>query len=217
MTHDNGAAAGGTDTTKVEPKGDKQTPAGLTQEQLAQAFEHPRFKELAQSKQELDELKANLAKDEEAKLAKNQEYQKLLEKRDSELEEAKKTASELRIQTAIERQAVKAGITDTEAAVKLIDRDKIQVDEKGNITGAEEAITALVEARPYLVTGTNKVNIGTGTNPDKPAGQSHPISWVRKQWANPTWVRAKHEEYGGITGEAYLNKIEKEGRIDYNA
>jgi len=205
------------ETPKETPKEAPKAPEGLTAEQLKVAFEHPRFKELAQSKQELDELKASLAKDEEAKLTKNQEYQKLLEKRDAELAEAKTKASELQLQVAIERAAVAAGVTDTEAAIKLIDRSKVQQGKDGTITGVEDAVKALIATRPYLVTGTAKVNIGSGTNPDQPAGQSHPISWVRKQWATPAWVRAKHEEYGNLTGEEYLNKIEKEGSIDYQS
>lgn len=218
MTEDNkGQAASGNDNATGAAKGDTNPAAELTPEQLKIAFEHPRFKELAKSKQELDDLKTNLAKDEDAKLAKNQEYQKLLEKRDTELAEAKTRASELQLQVAIEREAVKAGVTDTEAAIKLIDRSKVQVDKDGNITGAADAVKALVEARPYLITGKVSVNIGNGTNPEQQTGASHPISWVRKQWANPTWCRAKHEEYGNITGEQYLNKIEKEGRIDYQA
>lgn len=218
MTENNAPADKG--ANNEAPKGDNKgdnNPGGLSPEQLKVAFEHPRFKELAQSKKELDDLKAKLAKDEDEKLAKNQEYQKLLEKRDAELTEARTKASELQLQVAIEREAVKAGVTDTEAAIKLIDRSKVQVDKEGNITGIADAVKALVEARPYLVTGKPAVNIGNGTNPEQPTGTSHPISWVRQQWANPTWVRAKHEEYGNITGEEYLNKIEKEGRIDYQA
>lgn len=55
------------------------------------------------------------------------------------------------------------GLVDTDAALLLIDKTNIKVDDKGAVTGAQEALNALKEAKAYLFgaqpTGA-KVNVG---------------------------------------------------------
>jgi hypothetical protein len=48
-------------------------------------------------------------------------------------------------------QAGKLGIVDPDAAHKLADLSKVAIGEDGSITGVEDALKALAEAKPYLV------------------------------------------------------------------
>lgn len=206
------------DNSKKPDGGSGEGGSTLTEEQLKVAFQHPRFKELAAAKQELDELKANQSKADDEKLKKNQEFETLATKREAELQAANTRLQELQIQIAVERAATKAGIVDSDAAYKLIDRSKVKVNNEGQVEGIDEAIKSLVESKPYLIgKGGSASTIGAGSNPAEPGQKTHPISWVRKQWRDVAWCRAKHDDLGGLTGEEYLNKVEAEGRIDYNS
>ena len=54
-------------------------------------------------------------------------------------------------------ESAKKGITDLDAAKKLIERATIKVNEDGTVTGVTEAVDALVKDKPYLVGGKREV------------------------------------------------------------
>lgn len=152
------------------------------------------------------------------KLAEEKKFEELSAKRQQDLDQANTTIRTLKVQAAVERIAAKSGAVDTEAVYKLLDQSSITVDDKGNVTGVEEAVKALLEAKPFLKgSGGSPANIGGGSNPDKPNSAKKPISWVKERWADPKWVRDKHEDLDGKTGEEYLNKLQADGLIDYNS
>lgn len=155
---------------------------------------------------------------EDKKLTEEKKFEELSAKRQQELESANTTIRTLKIQAAVERIAAKAGAVDTEAVYKLLDQSSIVVDDKGQVTGVEEAIKALLEAKPFLKgSGGSPANIGGGSNPDQDKSSKKPISWVKEKWADPKWVRDKHDDLDGKTGEEYLNKLQADGLIDYNS
>jgi hypothetical protein len=160
-------------------------------------------------------------KDREAadkKLADEKKFEELATKRQQDLEKANSTVSEMRIERAVERVAVKLGAVDTEAVIKLLDKSALKFDKDGNVENAEEVVKALLEAKPFLKgSGGSPADIGGGSNPDQPSGAKKPISWVREKWADPKWVREKHEDLEGKTGEEYLNDLQAKGLIDYNS
>ncbi len=173
--------------------------------------------ELQKLKAEKEEREKKDKEAEDKRLAEQGQYKELLTKREEELKGKDATIRTLKIQNAVERAASKAGAIDTEAVLKLVDASKIKEDKEGNLTGVDEAVKELLEAKPFLKgSGNSPANVGGGSNPATPAGNKKPISWVRERWADPKWTREKHEDLGGLTGEEYLNKIEREGQIDYN-
>jgi hypothetical protein len=181
-----------------------------------------RFDEVNQEARELKQWKEQREKEdrerEEKKLTDEKKFQELADKHKSEAEKARNEVRSIRTQSAIERAAMKAGIKDTDAAYKLLDMSKISVKDDGTIEGVDTAIEELLKARPYLKSeggSGSPDNIGGGSNPEgDKTGQTYALSWVRKQWGNVAWTREKHAEYGNITGAEFLNKIEKEGKID---
>lgn len=155
---------------------------------------------------------------EDKKLTEEKKFEELSTKRQAELESANTTIRTLKVQAAVERIAAKAGAVDTEAVYKLLDQSSITVDDKGQVTGVEEAVKALLEAKPFLKgSGGSPANIGGGSNPDQANSAKKPISWVKEKWADPKWVREKHDDLDGKTGEEYLNKLQADGLIDYQS
>lgn len=181
-----------------------------------------RFDEVSTRLQTLEKEKADRENQEKAaadkKLADEKKFEELSTKRQSELESANTTIRELKIERAVERVAGKLGAIDTEAVIKLIDKGALKIDKDGNVENAEEVVKALLEAKPFLK-GSNgsPANIGGGANPDQANLSKKPISWVKERWADPKWVREKHDDLEGKTGEEYLNDLQSKGLIDYNA
>jgi hypothetical protein len=107
-----------------------------------------KLKEL-QTWKEQQEAKAKA--DQEAALKEQKKFEELANLREKELNETKAQIQQQKIESAIERAAVKAGAVDSEAVLKLIDKSSITVDATtGNITGADEAVKSLLTQRPYL-------------------------------------------------------------------
>ncbi len=129
----------------------------LTKEQLEMAFKHPRFKELADAASELKKLKAEQKTREEEDMKKKGEFEQLATSYKSKFETAQ-------IDNALQLAALKAGVVDPEAVLKLVDRSKVKLDEAGNVTGVDETVKALIEAKPYLV-NKNSNGFANGTNP----------------------------------------------------
>ena len=65
--------------------------------------------------------------------------------------DARAQAADTMIRTSIELKASKLGVTDTDAAYRLIDRSGISYNsEDGAVNGVDEALHQLLEARSYL-------------------------------------------------------------------
>lgn len=181
-----------------------------------------RFDEVNKEAQELRAWKEQREKAdkeaEERRLTEGKKFEELAQKHKDEAEKARQETRTLRTQSAIERAAFKAGITDTDAAIKLIDMSKVTVKDDGTIEGIDTAVQELLKARPYLKQGGGAqppAHMGGGSNPDNGGGeQTYALSWVRKMWADVAWTRTKHAEYGNITGAEFLEKIEREKKID---
>jgi len=78
------------------------------------------------------------------------------------------------IKAQVVAEASKAGAVDPEVVARLIDQEGISVDlEKGTVTGAEEAVKALLEEKTYLTQGT-KPAPNTGGSP--PGSDPNPKS-----------------------------------------
>lgn len=161
-----------TDTTTANGNQDKAIDLkSLTAEQLAEVYEnpelfkHPRFKELAQAKQELKKLQDERAKAEDEKLKEQQEWQKLAEKHEKAAQKLKQQLQDREVEYQISEKARALGAVDPSAVLKLIDKGKITTNEDGTVTGVEEAVKGLLEEKKYLVGKPYTPNLGGDTNP----------------------------------------------------
>jgi hypothetical protein len=214
-----------TDTTK-EPADTQEKNANesddKTQEQdKTQAIPKHRFDEVNEkykkAQDRLAEIEAELKKKEEEDLAEKEKWQELAEKRAEEVEKARTELNTTKIRSAVERAASQMGAVDPSDIYRLIDSDSLKVNDEGEVEGADEAVKAVLEAKPYLKNGKTADNIGTGSNPDKKERKSYPLSWVKERYQDGAWCKAKHDDFDGLTGMEFLDKIEKDGLIDYSS
>ena len=69
-----------------------------------------------------------------------------------QLDQANERANRLLIAAEIKSLGAAMGLIDPEAALQLMNRDGVTVDDKGAVSGAQEALNALKESKPYLFT-----------------------------------------------------------------
>jgi len=117
------------------------------------------LKEAAKAKKEADEAAKSELEKEKARA----------EQAEKEKKAALEAANTRLINAEIKVFAAQAGFVDPADAVALVDRSSLEVDDKGNVNGAKEAVDALAKAKPHLV-GTGKPG-GSPGNPGNPGRQ----------------------------------------------
>lgn len=176
----------------------------LTAEQLAAAFEHPRFKALNERAKKADELEKQ-AQDAADAAAKEQGKFEDLYKTANERATAAETAlKQERINNAVTVEAAKLGVVDPSAAIKLLDQSGISVSDDGTISGVADAVKALQQTSPYLFKTPAQGSVGSGnTNPG--AGATQPAEFTYSQIQDLNFYKAN---------QAAVDKAVAEGRID---
>lgn len=173
----------------------------LTAEQLAAAFNHPRFKELNERAKKADELQAAADKAAEELAKKNGEFEKLYQTAEERATKAEQSLKQSRIENAVSVAAAKLGVVDPAAAIKLLDQSGISVSEDGKISGVDEAVKTLSETSPYLFKLPQGGSIGGGTNPTNTGATEFTMSQVK----DIAFYKAN---------QAAVDKAVSEGRID---
>lgn len=167
----------GGDQTGADP--DKKTDAGkpetqdvtLSDEQFEKLFDdprlykHPRFKNLTDRAKKADEFEVKEQKAKEDKLLEDKKYTELIAEKDKTITGLQEQLKGNSLSQAIMAEAQKQGAVDLESVTKLVDRSAITVGEDGTVTGVEDAVKGLLEAKPFLKSGNN-TNIGSGTAPN---------------------------------------------------
>lgn len=197
--------------TDKSSQNDNSQESNLTDEQWEAAFKHPRFKSLneraSKAEKELEKIRKQQEADTESKLKEEKKWQELAEKKEKEVEEMKSKITLSSKTQSVITEAIKLGIKDTDAAVKLIDLESITLDNDGHVTNAAEVVKALAEAKPYLVTGEPSKNIGNDVNPTDTEGDKKVwrASELRMKMRDHAWY-AKHKDE--------IDTAIKEGRVN---
>lgn len=102
--------------------------------------------------------------------------QKRAEKAERERDEAVQRANTSLAKAAVVAEASKRGVIDPDAAYRLLPEGAVTVGDDGQVAGLDEALSALVESKPYLV-GNTAPSGGDGgpmaaLTPSSPAGAS---------------------------------------------
>lgn len=96
---------------------------------------------------------------------------KLPDAAQAQIDAAIKTANDRLISAEVKVICSALNIVDADAAVLLMDKSSVKVDEKGTVTGVKEALEALVNAKPYLTKQPdNSAAYGTGSVGNFPRG-----------------------------------------------
>lgn len=80
----------------------------------------------------------------------------------AEAQKAREEAKQLRIFSALEKAAVKAGAHDLDAVAKLADHSHLQISDTGEVLGIEAAIKDLQRNRAYLFGPLPRPSTGSG-------------------------------------------------------
>lgn len=128
-------------------------------------YQHSRFKTLSEKAKKADELEKKTAQAEEEKLKSDKKWEELAQKNEEKAKEYERKYQETNLNSAIQAEALKQGVRDVDAAVKLIDRANVKIEEDGTVSGVAEAVTALLEAKSYLK-DANAPTVGAGSNPN---------------------------------------------------
>ena len=144
-----------------------------------------------------NDLKARAAKAEELEQAQLSDAQKL----EARAIEAERKASEAQEQIAsamiaseVKVRASALGVIDPDAAYLLLDRSNVRYDATEGVTGVDDALASLLEAKPYLKSSNRTPNL----NPE--SGQ--PVATQRL-----TAEQREAAQYLGMTDEQYAKGL----------
>ncbi len=135
---------------KPEEPEEKQEPAKtFSQQEIDRIIEKRLNRERKAWKKQADDdnLKAQMSVEEKLKVEKSEAEAKATE--------AIVKANQRLVRSEILNKAANLGVIDTDVVYKLLDKDDIDVDDDGNVTGVEEAIKTLITAKPYLIKKTS--------------------------------------------------------------
>jgi hypothetical protein len=120
---------------------------------------------------ELAAIKKQQNDAENKRLAEEGKHKELADKEKARADSLEAQVRESKIENRVTIEAAKLNILDVEAALKLIDRSAVKIDKDGNVSGIEDALKALVEAKPYLINSKQQAPIGSPTNPGAPGNE----------------------------------------------
>lgn len=152
------------------PDTDGQEPQGTTE--ASQLDADALAKELKAARKEAAAYRTKLRQAEEDAEARKRAEMTELERVKADLEAERKARQEaddrrqaLALRTQVITAAARLGFNDPEDAIRMLDQSTLEVDDAGSIDGLDDALGALVKAKPYLIKST------TGTiSPTNPAG-----------------------------------------------
>ena len=183
-------APGATDPTPKPGSGGDAAfdPTTLSDDHLTKVLEDPRLWKtprmtaLRDSANKLKGYEKAEADRVEADLKKKGDFETLSTQQAEKLAAAETRYQKVLIDNQVMAEATKLGITDIDAANKLIERGEIKVGDDGSVTGVTEAIAKLATDKPYLIGKQQVVPVGGGTNPVDPGASDgiHKISDVNK-------------------------------------
>lgn len=161
--------------------------ADLPKEAWAEIYKSDRFKQLNEKAKQAETVLKEKAEAEKKALEEQGEWQKLAENARSEVETLRNST----ITSEIKAYAAKLGAVDLEDVAKLADRATVKF-ENGVVTGAEDVVKALAEAKPHLFNSNNQQpSVSRGTNPGNANNQGIP-KFVLSQTKDPAFWR-EHE------------------------
>ncbi len=172
VTENTEPMAEGEPTQPVEaapPTGESTAEPTYTQEQVNQMMGKTRREERGKFADygTLKERAAKADELEQAQLTEKERLEARVEQAEKQAQAADQRIAETLISTAIQVQAGQMGVVDPEAASLLIDRSNVRYSAEDGVSGVEDALTQLLENKPYLKATNRTPNINPeGGQPD---------------------------------------------------
>lgn len=199
-------------TTDSTNKGEELT---LTDEQWEKVYQSPRFKQLNETakkaKEKLEAIEVEKEKEAQKKLKEEGKYQELLEAKDKENEQLKSNLAGLMLNNQVLTIASKLKVLDTEAVVKLLDKNKLVTGEDGTYLNVEEVVKELLTEKPYLAgdSANTSSNIGSKANATTDSQNGNFVmtkTELQNKLKDHSWYLEHKDE---------ITQWQKEGRIDF--
>jgi hypothetical protein len=161
----------------------------LTQDQF-DAIIADRLERERKKYSDYDTLKTRAAKLQEIEDAQKTAEQKQIERiqqLEAQAAQALTARREADLKSVLVSAASKAGFVDPMDAYAMLDKSKIKIGDDGTVEGVEDAIKALVEAKPYLIKApepaTTKPSITRQVPTGNPAGTPNGVSleWYKSR------------------------------------
>ena len=154
-----------------------ETPKTFTQSELDEILakrierERKKFADYDEIKTKASEYEAKIEAQRLSELSEVERAQEVAKQFEEEkqslaaqLEAIKKQAVQERIRNAFTKAAAKADIEYVDDALALADLSKVVVDEDGNVSGVDDVVVALAEAKPFLLKKKTAAEIGATMN-----------------------------------------------------
>ena len=176
----------------VQPEVESTAAKSYTQEEVNQMMGKTR-RETRDKFSDYETLKERAAKADELEQAQLTEKERLearVEQAEKNAQAADQRITEAMIATAVQVQAGQMGIVDPEAAFLLVDRANIRYTAEAGVSGVEDALTQLLEKKPYLKRPARAPNI----NPE--GGQADaPVRLTAEQRDAAKYLGMTEEQY----------------------
>lgn len=139
-----------------EPEAEVQTAAEGQEPEVGQqrsfdaAYVQSLRKEAAEYRRRMRELQQKLKEREEAELSEQERLQHRLTEYEARVAELERDRQERTLKYEVMLAARAKGVQDVDAAYKLLDLTSIEFDEDGRPVNIDQALDALLQARPWL-------------------------------------------------------------------
>ncbi|MEC5150877.1 hypothetical protein [Cryobacterium sp. GrIS_2_6] len=143
--------------------------ADLPKEAWAEIYKSDRFKQLNDKAKQAEILIKDKATAEENSLKEQGKWKELAEAAETRIKSVEKST----IAAELKAFAAKLGAFDINDIAALADKAGVEIKD-GVVTGAEEAVKALFDAKPHLFNNQTKTTVGSGTNPGNSSNQGNP-------------------------------------------
>lgn len=116
--------------------------------------------EAAESRTKARELQDRLQKIEDAEKTELERATSRAEEAEKARDEAVSRANATLIRAAVVAEAAKQGAVDPDVVVALLESDAVAITEDGEVEGVQQAVTGLLEAKPFLLGDQGKPPAG---------------------------------------------------------
>lgn len=188
-----GGASGGDDDPNAGGGTDNQpTSKTFTQAELdaVVAKRLERERKSWEAKVEEEKRKAALTETERLKVEKDES--------DKRAAEAIRNANDRLVRAEVTLLASQLGIVDPDAALTLMARDGVSVDDSGKVVGVKEALEKLVSSKPYLKQQTAAPARSGGDFSSGGGGSSFTLEQVKAM--TPAQINANWDKIKGLFG-----------------
>lgn len=204
--------------SKPDPKPAATTTVDVSQlsgDDLAKVLENkelwkqPRLANLLNDSKELKKMQDAQSEAENKALEEQKKFEELAKKHADENTALKQQIQDNAITQALTGVLVGSGVVDLDAALKLVNRGEIKIDDSGQATGVQEAIDALKTDKAYLFNNSGGTTVGAASNQTGTGTGTQPGGYKFKE---SQLTPAFYKEHEAEILEAYKNgQIEQDG------